>query len=295
MTTDSYLVPSVPRDIAVEATGNGELTVSWSAPSNDAGVPTLGYDLEWREKVEEGQPESGWVGYTPDLGLTREAMIDGLADDTTYQFQVRAKNTNGEGAWSDIVEGTTVPAYVVEEVTQVDYYSISVVDPATGDVLGKVKISVPAGTTYVDIDATGNLDTMRLNIDSTERQLPAVLRGFGLVDDEQIDEIVKLAVDWLVDTSGGESVQYTLDTVDSKAVHVINYSDGKVRIFNMHVDKDYYDAYYPAYHTSNDNFENGTAGRHVTRPEDIGEDGYRRAVLTRVGFPANQVEWKLGF
>ncbi len=92
---------SEPRELrpAVLAATPYSLTVSWGEP---AGGPFTDYDVRYRL--------AGSGGAFTDVrheGTARNATITGLAPDTDYEIQVRARNASGPGEWSGAVQGKT--------------------------------------------------------------------------------------------------------------------------------------------------------------------------------------------
>jgi len=87
--------PGQPDAPAVEA-GNGQVTVTWSAPADDGGAPITSYDLDLAIKGE------GWASGPEMLtGLTEPtADVSELTNGTEYAFRVRAVTDAGAGAWS---------------------------------------------------------------------------------------------------------------------------------------------------------------------------------------------------
>ena len=85
------------------------LYVDWSAPS-DGGSSITHYDLQYRAGT------SGDWTLVEDITLT-SYTITGLTNGTTYQVQVRAANSVGDGDWSEIVTGTP-SATVIDPVTR---------------------------------------------------------------------------------------------------------------------------------------------------------------------------------
>ncbi len=77
--------PSAPTAVNAVA-GNGQVTVSWSAPSN-GGSPITSYTVT---------PYVGGVAQAPrTFGTTTSAVVSGLTDGTTYTFTVVASNAVG--------------------------------------------------------------------------------------------------------------------------------------------------------------------------------------------------------
>lgn len=76
--------PGLPADVAAVA-GNGEVTVSFSPPDDDGGLPITGYTVT---ATPGGRSASGSAG---------PLTIDGLTNGTTYTLAVRANNAAGDG------------------------------------------------------------------------------------------------------------------------------------------------------------------------------------------------------
>ncbi len=85
-------VPSVPTALS-GVSGNGTVTLSWSAPSNDGGNPITGYTVT---------PYIGAVAQTPSVfaSVATTQTIGGLTNGTAYTFTVIATNGVGNSAAS---------------------------------------------------------------------------------------------------------------------------------------------------------------------------------------------------
>jgi fibronectin type 3 domain-containing protein len=83
--------------------GNGQATLSWTAPGSDGGAPISGYDLH------QGTSSGGETSESPVSGTS--TTVTGLANGTTYFFTVTAANAVGQGPASQEVSATpaTVP------------------------------------------------------------------------------------------------------------------------------------------------------------------------------------------
>ena len=91
--------PEKPDIPTVAAASSTSLTVSWVAPDNP-GPPINDYDVQYR---------TGSEGFTPwnHEGTDTSTTITGLSAETQYDVQVRAKNDEANGEWSDSGQGTT--------------------------------------------------------------------------------------------------------------------------------------------------------------------------------------------
>ena len=85
--TDDDGPPAAP-DVSAQ-TGDGYVTLSWTAVSNDS--PVLRYEVRWRET------DGGTFGTPLDVGLVTRYRVEGLTNGTAYEFQVHAVNAHGEG------------------------------------------------------------------------------------------------------------------------------------------------------------------------------------------------------
>ena len=95
---ESPEAPEAPRlRLALEAS----LTVEWSEPENP-GPPITDYDVQYREGT------SGFFINAPHEGTGRTATLTGLEAATLYQVQVRARNAEGTGRWSEPEAGSTL-------------------------------------------------------------------------------------------------------------------------------------------------------------------------------------------
>jgi plastocyanin len=83
------LPPSAPTNV-VAAAGDGQASVSWTAPSSDGGSPLSEYTVT----SSAGQLWS--VG-----GNTTTTIVSGLINGNSYTFTVNAANLAGQGAFSD--------------------------------------------------------------------------------------------------------------------------------------------------------------------------------------------------
>ena len=101
-TTTAADLPGAPAAPTVSATADSHtsLDVSWSAPTN-TGPAITGYDLQYRAGT------SGSFTAGPQDVTGTSTTIGSLEEGTSYQVQVRATNTIGDGGWSPSGTGLT--------------------------------------------------------------------------------------------------------------------------------------------------------------------------------------------
>jgi len=87
--------PSTPTSVTT-TTGNGEVTINWTAPSN-GGSPITSYTVT----------SSSGLTITTENGTTTTATVQGLSNGTSYTFTVRATNVAGPSAASNPTTAVT--------------------------------------------------------------------------------------------------------------------------------------------------------------------------------------------
>ena len=94
--------PTAPAAPNVSAASVTSLNVNWTAPAN-AGPAITDYDYRHRTT----SPVGNWTEVTDTTSTVLSATIGSLAEDTSYDVQVRATNAEGTGDWSASGSGTT--------------------------------------------------------------------------------------------------------------------------------------------------------------------------------------------
>ena len=103
-------VPGAPRSFTAIA-GNTQVTLSWEAPSSDGGSAITSYSYRVRQ-TSSATWSPDWTDVTGG-GIARSQTVTGLTNNTSYTFELRA--VNGEGDSSSVsatatpVSGNTVP------------------------------------------------------------------------------------------------------------------------------------------------------------------------------------------
>ena len=191
--TDLNEPPSAPTGLSVSTNNDNPTTaldVSWTAPDT-TGIPEItGYDVQYRSG------DSGaWATHNFDSdGTTTKTTVSGLASNTTYQVQVRAKNNEGEGQWATD-RGTTDKALLTVAFGSATYTvgegntatSTVIVTPvADRDVTVTITMS-GAGATLSGLDNNNTLTIAR-------GQSSASFTISGDQDNDNVDDVVTLTL-----------------------------------------------------------------------------------------------------
>ena len=103
-----YDVPGKPGKPVVEELTAETATLSWAAPDKDGGSPITNYLVEMKLKRDRN-----WKPLTADKNHTDTTFtVNGLKEETEYEFRVTAQNNAGLGAASDSTTAKYVEAIV---------------------------------------------------------------------------------------------------------------------------------------------------------------------------------------
>ncbi|MGQ0537299.1 MAG: matrixin family metalloprotease [Methanobacteriota archaeon] len=97
--------PSAPQNLQATGAGAGLITLSWTAPSTNNGLPLSGYDI-YRGTAP------GSESYLTSVGPATTTYTDSvslLAPTASYYYKVRATNLGGAGPFSNTACGKPVP------------------------------------------------------------------------------------------------------------------------------------------------------------------------------------------
>lgn len=120
--------PSAPTNLASTAQTGNSVSLSWTAAVAN-GSPVTGYEISY------GTVASGAFASIKTVGVVTADTVSGLSPTTQYQFRVRANSAQGYGAYSNVVQVSTIAGAPAAP-------SIS----ATADTASSVTIRVSAGT-----------------------------------------------------------------------------------------------------------------------------------------------------
>ena len=160
--------PSAPAPPVLTA-GDGELTASWDAPS-DNGAAIDDYDVRYR-------PSGGVWTELPDAvqSTSTTATLTGLTNGTTYEVQVRAGNSAGDGPWSASATGAPVAG---DRAVLVEFYSAT--DGPNWTDNTNWNSSAPLDEWYgVSTDAAGRVTELDLHENQLTGSIPSSLGNLG--------------------------------------------------------------------------------------------------------------------
>ena len=108
--------PTAPTLTGQPVAGDGTLTISWNAPSDDGGSDLTGYRVEWKLQTAPSNSDGSYPN-GEDLPLTpQEYTIPMLINGSAYAVRVQAVNSEGGGSWSN-GGGTPVADIGIDSVT----------------------------------------------------------------------------------------------------------------------------------------------------------------------------------
>jgi subtilisin family serine protease len=90
------VAPSAPRALSAEAR-NASVVLTWQVPSANGGANISDYVVEF------STDGSVWTTFADGVSSGLAATVTGLVNGTSYQFRVKAVNTAGAGATSNVV------------------------------------------------------------------------------------------------------------------------------------------------------------------------------------------------
>ncbi len=211
--------PVAPEMPTVTATSGSttSLDVSWTAPANTGRPAITGYKVEYRAGVS-----GSWINH-PHTGTGTTATIAGLTAATSYQVQVLAVNSDGDGPFSSPGAGTTgTPANnapVFADATAARSFTETV-----GDAAVSTAGNVGAVVTATDTDAG---DTLAYSLEGTDAAKFGIVSGSGQIQTkvgEKYDREAQASYSVTVkadDGNGGSdtiAVTITVDNAEEKPV-----------------------------------------------------------------------------
>ena len=131
-----------PPTVATVAATPTSLSVNWTAPPN-TGPAITAYNLRYRKSSEVSWTSATYADSAVSTTLT------GLSPGTSYEVQVLAKNSEGDGPWSESGTGTT--AYQAEDIDRSGDVDIN-------DLISVISNFGSASPGRNDVDKDGDVD-----------------------------------------------------------------------------------------------------------------------------------------
>ncbi|MYG27297.1 MAG: hypothetical protein F4213_14945, partial [Boseongicola sp. SB0677_bin_26] len=163
--TDVAEPPSAPTGLSVAAQGTTVLRATWTAPADTGRPAVTGYDVQHREGTD-----GDWSDHTH-AGTAVTADISGLTPGTAHQVRVRAKNDEGEGAWTTPVSGTTAAGPAID--------SIAITSSVPADQDGHYRIGdvVKVTATFDKALTVTGSPTLKIRVGTAERTATCAKKG----------------------------------------------------------------------------------------------------------------------
>ena len=158
-------VPGAPTGVSAVA-GNGQATVSWTAPSSTGGAAITGYTVT---------PFKAGVAQTPIVvsGTGTSKVVSGLTNGTSYTFTVAATNSVGTGAVSTASAAVT-PAVPSRTANQ------SFVVAAYTDFLGRAPTAGELSLWSARLDGGASRNSLITTLASSPEWVTAIVTRFYL-------------------------------------------------------------------------------------------------------------------
>ena len=168
--------PSAPTSLSASV-GDGAVSLSW----NDPGDSTI-TQYDYRVSADSGSTWSpDWTKIDPSGAATINYPVGSLTNGTTYQFEIRAVNSVGNGAAASVTAtaALNLSGWTFEEYPLANNYQASNWSVATDG--GSVKQTTNRGPSvyYSDFDAYGKKFTVTVNSgDQNDNDFMGVVLGF---------------------------------------------------------------------------------------------------------------------
>ncbi len=166
-TTGAATAPLAPTGLGAAASGQTQIDLSWTAPSNTGGVAITGYQIEVSSNAG-----TSWTDLEANTGSTATSYAHtGLAPGTTRHYRVSAINSVGTSPASNVASATTGAATAplaptglgaaASGQTQIDLSWTAPSNTGGVAITGyQIEVSSNAGTSWTDLEAnTGSTAT----------------------------------------------------------------------------------------------------------------------------------------
>jgi surface protein len=107
-----YTTPGSPTGILVSS-GSTQAALNWTAPATTGGALITDYVVQY-----SSNSGSTWITFSDDVSPNTSTVVTGLANGTSYLFQVAAANAAGTGSFAQAAVGT-IPSTIPSAPTSV--------------------------------------------------------------------------------------------------------------------------------------------------------------------------------
>ena len=210
--TDVAEKPLTPARPSVFSGSTTSVNVMWNAPSNTGRPTIISYDLQYREGMT-----GDWMDGPQDVPVTN-STITRLKEDTEYQVQVRATNSDGDSTWSDPGTGrTNVHGNRAPEFSGMS--AIRSFAETVGDATVQSAGNVGAAVTATDADS----HTLTYSLEGTDEEKFTIVPASGQIRTkvgESYDRETKASYSVMVkadDGNGGtDTIVVTVNITDAE-------------------------------------------------------------------------------
>lgn len=180
--------PTAPRTLAADP-GDEEVVLTWMPPASDGGAEITHYEYRYAQ-ASETLPDSWTVVEGGEEA--RRVTVDGLTNDTTYRFEVRAVNEEGPGAAAATTaapaDADASPELAVPDLTVNEGDGTAVVRvtlaPAADETV-TVSYVTAEGSASPETDYTAARGTLTFPAGSTAREIPVIITNDKDVEGEE--------------------------------------------------------------------------------------------------------------
>ena len=125
-------MPSMPQMVEATADSATEVTVSWAVPADSGGSAITGFMVRWKQSDATSYAAANMATAAP---TASSHMVTGLMAGTSYTFQVRATNAEGDSYWSMYAMAMTDAAVTELMAPAITMTTIDDADPGALDVM----------------------------------------------------------------------------------------------------------------------------------------------------------------
>ena len=170
-------IPSAPSITAIPETD--EVNLTWSSPDN-GGSPITDYIVQYKLTAD-----STWQTFADGTNDNTSVSVTGLDFNTSYDFQVAAKNIVGDGSFSSTVTVTTLAMPTPPTSNTANLTTPT--SPISAFSLRPVSISTPTGT---NISSSSTVPESSLVTQDSSNQYPLGLVNFSFTTNQSSNQVV---------------------------------------------------------------------------------------------------------